>query len=141
MIKSTKCVVLLPVTTALFRSINLRPVKNVVATCISISYNCDTGIFLDALSPVVTSMARRTTSEVGVTPKRAKPLYGCCFLFISAFLLTFVVCRVAHEDLLPHLKRCTKSVRFGNCGRLSHGRQETVLKTMFTNLLCVTVVL
>lgn len=70
----------------------LRPLTKVVATCISITYKCDTGVMLDAVSPLLTRAARRTTLTRAKCRKGARPLYGCFFVDTSAMMVATVIC-------------------------------------------------
>ena len=96
-------IILLPIAATLFQSVGLHPIGGIITAYVSVSCGYSANVFLSTLDPMIASVTQEAADRMNIAPGQTGPLCNYYFLFVSTFLLAFIIYHITRRSLLPRL--------------------------------------
>lgn len=84
-------IILLPIAATLFQSVGLHPIGGIITAYVSVSCGYSANVFLSTLDPMIASVTQEAADRMNIPPGQTGPLCNYYFLFVSTFLLAFII--------------------------------------------------
>ena len=97
-------IILLPIAATLFQSVGLHPIGGIITAYVSVSCGYSANVFLSTLDPMIASVTQEAADRMNIAPGQTGPLCNYYFLFVSTFLLAFIIYHITRRSLLPHFR-------------------------------------
>ena len=94
-------IILLPIAATLFQSVGLHPIGGIITAYVSVSCGYSANVFLSTLDPMIASVTQEAADRMNIAPGQTGPLCNYYFLFVSTFLLAFIIYHITRRSLLP----------------------------------------
>ena len=78
---------------------------------------------------------------MNIAPGQTGPLCNYYFLFVSTFLLAFIIYHITRRSLLPHLGMYAGDIHFNGYKQLSRKERRAMLGAVFAGLLYIAIIL
>lgn len=134
-------IILLPIAATLFQSVGLHPVGGIITAYVSVSCGYSANLFLSTLDPMIASTTQEAVDRMNIAPGQTGPLCNYYFLFVSTFLLAFIIYRITRRNLLPHLGEYVGNIHFNGYKQLSRKERRAMLGAVFVGLLYIAIIL
>lgn len=134
-------IMLLPIAATLFQSAGLHPIGGIVTAYVSVACGYSANLFLSTLDPMLATTTQEAAELSNIYPGQAGPLCNYYFLFVSTFLLAFVIYQLTRKSLLPRLGECDVCIRFTGYKQLSRKERRAMISAVIVGGLYMTVIL
>lgn len=134
-------IMLLPIAATLFQSAGLHPIGGIVTAYVSVSCGYSANLFLSTLDPMIAAATQEAAELSNIYPGQAGPLCNYYFLFVSTFLLTFIIYSITRRSLLPRIGEYKGDVRFIGYKQLSRKERRAMISAVVVGALYMAVVL
>ena len=134
-------IMLLPIAATLFQSVGLHPIGGIVTAYVSVSCGYSANLFLSALDPMLATVTQEAAELSSIYPGQAGPLCNYYFLFVSTFLLAFVIYQLTRRSLLSRLEEYKGDIRFIGYKQLSRKERRAMISAVIVGGLYVIVIL
>lgn len=134
-------IMLLPIAATLFQSVGLHPIGGIVTAYVSVSCGYSANLFLSTLDPMLATVTQEAAELSNIYPGQAGPLCNYYFLFVSTFLLAFVIYQLTRRSLLPRLGEYKGDIRFTGYKQLSRKERRAMISAVIVGGLYMTVIL
>ena len=111
-------IILLPIAATLFQSVGLHPIGGIITAYVSVSCGYSANVFLSTLDPMIASVTQEAADRMNIAPGQTGPLCNYYFLFVSTFLLAFIIYHITRRSLLPHLGMYAGDIHFNGYKQL-----------------------
>ena len=98
-------------------------------------------MFLSTLDPMIASVTQEAADRMNIAPGQTGPLCNYYFLFVSTFLLAFIIYHITRRSLLPHLGMYAGDIHFNGYKQLSRKERRAMLGAVFAGLLYIAIIL
>lgn len=134
-------IILLPIAATLFQSVGLHPIGGIITAYVSVSCGYSANVFLSTLDPMIASVTQEAADRMNIAPGQTGPLCNYYFLFVSTFLLAFIIYHITRRSLLPHLGMYAGDIHFNGYKQLSRKERRAMLGAVFAGLLYIAIIL
>ena len=134
-------IILLPIAATLFQSVGLHPIGGIITAYVSVSCGYSANVFLSTLDPMIASVTQEAADRMNIAPGQTGPLCNYYFLFVSTFLLAFIINHITRRSLLPHLGMYAGDIHFNGYKQLSRKERRAMLGAVFAGLLYIAIIL
>lgn len=134
-------IMLLPIAATLFQSAGLHPIGGIVTAYVSVSCGYSANLFLSTLDPMIAATTQEAAELSNIYPGQTGPLCNYYFLFVSTFLLTFIIYSITRRSLLPRIGEYKGDVRFIGYKQLSRKERRAMISAIVVGALYMAVVL
>lgn len=134
-------IILLPIAATLFQSVGLHPIGGIITAYVSVSCGYSANVFLSTLDPMIASATQEAADRMNIAPGHTGPLCNYYFLFVSTFLLAFIIYYITLRSLLPYLGEYAGDIHFKGYKQLSCKEQRAMLGAVFVGLLYIAMIL
>lgn len=134
-------IILLPIAATLFQSVGLHPIGGIITAYVSVSCGYSANVFLSTLDPMIASVTQEAADRMNIPPGQTGPLCNYYFLFVSTFLLAFIIYHITRRSLLPHLGMYAGDIHFNGYKQLSRKERRAMLGAVFAGLLYIAIIL
>ncbi|MDE6215246.1 AbgT family transporter [Bacteroides sp.] len=134
-------IMLLPIAAMLFQFAGLHPIGGIVTAYVSVSCGYSANLFLSTLDPMIATTTQEVADASNIYPGQAGPLCNYYFLFMSTFLLAFIIYFITRRRLLPRLGKYKGDVRFIGYKQLSRKERRAMIGAFIVGALYMAVVL
>ena len=134
-------IILLPIAATLFQSVGLHPIGGIITAYVSVSCGYSANVFLSTLDPMIASVTQEAADRMNIAPGQTGPLCNYYFLFVSTFLLAFIIYHITRRSLLPHLGVYAGDIHFNGYKQLSRKERRAMLGAVFAGLLYIAIIL
>mgnify|MGYP000514932143 FL=1 len=97
--------------------------------------------FWSTLDPMIASVTQEAADRMNIAPGQTGPLCNYYFLFVSTFLLAFIIYHITRRSLLPHLGMYAGDIHFNGYKQLSRKERRAMLGAVFAGLLYIAITL
>lgn len=123
-------IMLLPIAATLFQSVGLHPIGGIVTAYVSVSCGYSANLFLSTLDPMIATVTQEAAELSNIYPGQAGPLCNYYFLFVSTFLLAFVIYQLTRRNLLSRLEEYKGDIRFTGYKQLSRKERRAMISAV-----------
>lgn len=134
-------IILLPIAATLFQSVGLHPIGGIITAYVSVSCGYSANVFLSTLDPMIASVTQEAADRMNIAPGQTGPLCNYYFLFVSTFLLAFIIYHITRRSLLPRLGEYAGDIHFNGYKQLSRKERRAMLGAVFAGLLYIAIIL
>lgn len=134
-------IILLPIAATLFQSVGLHPIGGIITAYVSVSCGYSANVFLSTLDPMIASVTQEAADRMNIAPGQTGPLCNYYFLFVSTFLLAFIINHITRRSLLPRLGEYAGDIHFNGYKQLSRKERRAMLGAVFAGLLYIAIIL
>lgn len=96
---------------------------------------------MSTLDPMIASVTQEAADRMNIAPGQTGPLCNYYFLFVSTFLLAFIINHITRRSLLPHLGMYAGDIHFNGYKQLSRKERRAMLGAVFAGLLYIAIIL
>lgn len=96
---------------------------------------------MSTLDPMIASVTQEAADRMNIAPGQTGPLCNYYFLFVSTFLLAFIIYHITRRSLLPHLGMYAGDIHFNGYKQLSRKERRAMLGAVFAGLLYIAIIL
>lgn len=129
-------IILLPIAATLFQSVGLHPIGGIITAYVSVSCGYSANVFLSTLDPMIASVTQEAADRMNIAPGQTGPLCNYYFLFVSTFLLAFIIYHITRRSLLPRLGKYAGDIHLmvtSNC----HARNGELCWELYLQACCI----
>lgn len=137
----TGYIILIPIAATLFLSVGLHPIGGIITAYVSVSCGYSANILLSTLDPLIATTTQEAADQTNVSLGKIGPLSNYYFLFVSTFLLIFLIYYITRKNLLPALGDYMENVNFLGYKQLSRKERRAILGAFVVGLLYVMLIL
>ena len=134
-------IILIPIAATLFLSVGLHPIGGIITAYVSVSCGYSANILLSTLDPLIATTTQEAADQTNVSLGKIGPLSDYYFLFVSTFLLIFLIYYITRKNLLPALGDYMENVNFLGYKQLSRKERRAILGAFVVGLLYVMLIL
>ena len=134
-------IILIPIAATLFLSVGLHPIGGIITAYVSVSCGYSANILLSTLDPLIATTTQEAADQTNVSLGKIGPLGNYYFLFLSTFLLIFLIYYITRKNLLPALGDYMENVNFLGYKQLSRKERRAILGAFVVGLLYVMLIL
>ncbi|MBR6432925.1 MAG: AbgT family transporter [Bacteroides sp.] len=134
-------IILLPIAATLFQSVGLHPIGGIITAYVSVSCGYSANVFLTTLDPMLAAYTQEAADAANIATGQTGPLCNCYFLFVSTFLLAFIIYRITRKRLLPCLGDYEGNIRFDGFKQLSRKERRAMVASVIVALLYTAIIL
>ena len=134
-------IILIPIAATLFLSVGLHPIGGIITAYVSVSCGYSANILLSTLDPLIATTTQEAADQTNVSLGKICPLSNYYFLFVSTFLLIFLIYYITRKNLLPALGDYMENVNFLGYKQLSRKERRAILGAFVVGLLYVMLIL
>ena len=134
-------IILIPIAATLFLSVGLHPIGGIITAYVSVSCGYSANILLSTLDPLIATTTQEAADQTNVSLGKIGPLSNYYFLFVSTFLLIFLIYYITRKNLLPALGDYMENVNFLGYKQLSRKERRAILGAFVVGLLYVMLIL
>ncbi len=134
-------IILLPIAATLFQFVGLHPIGGIITAYVSVSCGYSANVFLSTLDPMIASVTQEAADRINIAPGQTGPLCNYYFLFVSTFLLVFIIYHITSRSLLPRLGEYVGDIHFNGYKQLSRKERRAMLGAVFVGLLYIVIIL
>lgn len=134
-------IILLPIAATLFHSVGLHPIGGIIAAYVSVSCGYSANVMLSTLDPMISAMTQEAADMANISPGQTGPLCNYYFLFISTFLLAFIIYFITRKSLLPMLGEYAGEIHFSGYKQLSRKERRAMLSAVGVGLFYAAIIL
>ena len=121
--------------------VGLHPIGGIITAYVSVSCGYSANVFLSTLDPMIASVTQEAADRMNIAPGQTGPLCNYYFLFVSTFLLAFIINHITRRSLLPHLGMYAGDIHFNGYKQLSRKERRAMLGAVFAGLLYIAIIL
>ncbi len=119
----------------------LHPIGGIITAYVSVSCGYSANILLSTLDPLIATTTQEAADQTNVSLGKIGPLSNYYFLFVSTFLLIFLIYYITRKNLLPALGDYMENVNFLGYKQLSRKERRAILGAFVVGLLYVMLIL
>lgn len=88
-------IMLIPIAAMLFQSVGMHPIAGIVTAYVSVACGFSANLFLSTLDPILARYTQEASAMTGLNPGNTGALSNFYFMFVSTFLITFIIYRLS----------------------------------------------
>lgn len=134
-------IILLPIAATLFHSAGLHPIGGIITAYVSVACGYSANVLLSTLDPMIAAITQEAADMANLAPGQTGPLCNYYFLFISTFLIAFIIYYITRKSLLPSLKEYKGEVFFNGYKQLSRKERRAMLSAIMAGLFYSAIIL
>lgn len=134
-------IILLPIAATLFHSVGLHPIGGIITAYVSVSCGYSANIMLSTLDPLIATTTQEAADMANIAPGQTGPLCNYYFLFVSTFLLAYIIYMLTRKSLLPVLGEYAGDIRFSGYKQLSRKERRAMVGAVSVGLIYAVIIL
>lgn len=134
-------IILLPIAATLFHSVGFHPVAGIITAYVSVACGYSANILITTLDVVLSTKTQEAADVMNVHFGNTGPLCNYYFMFISFFILAFIIYKITRHKLLPALGKYNGGIQFNGYRQLSRKERRSLIGALIVGVVYTSIIL
>lgn len=134
-------IILLPIAATLFHSVGMHPIGGIITAYVSVSCGYSANIMLSTFDAMIATTTQEAADMANIAPGQTGPMCNYYFLFVSTFLLAYIIYILTRKSLLPMLGEYAGDIRFSGYKQLSRKERRAMVAAVSVGVIYAVIIL
>lgn len=134
-------IILLPIAATLFQSVGMHPIGGIITAYVSVSCGYSANIMLSTFDAMIATTTQEAADMANIAPGQTGPMCNYYFLFVSTFLLAYIIYILTRKSLLPMLGEYAGDIRFSGYKQLSRKERRAMVAAVSVGVIYAVIIL